>query len=57
MYHKLRLLNFFEKCRLYPQLVYTKIENDVEGAFWLATQTPNILCYSFEIFAGVKELK
>ena len=30
----------------YLNLVYTKTVNSVEGTPWLATQTPNILCYS-----------
>ena len=29
----------------YPSLVYTKTVDSVEGALWLASQTPNILCY------------
>ena len=29
----------------YPILVYTKTVDNVEGARWLARQTPNILCY------------
>ena len=29
----------------YSLLVYTKTVYGVEGALWLASQTPNILCY------------
>ena len=29
----------------YPRLVYTKTVDSVEGARWLASQTPNIHCY------------
>ena len=55
----------------YPLLVYAKIVDSIESARWLATQTPDILCYSppsnsrgicsrkchSVIFAGINELK
>ena len=38
------------------QLVYTKTVDSVEAALWLASQTPNILCYGIYLWATQEKM-
>ena len=45
----IRTYNFTDS----TNLVYTKTEDSFEGALWLASQNPNILCYLPHIYYSI----